>query len=61
VARKQRRKRLTRHVKCMGNMRNAYMILVRPSEGRTLLGRSGYKGEDNIKVGLKIYRYVVVI
>jgi hypothetical protein len=35
-------------------MRNIYRILVRKAEGKGLLGRPGYRWEDNIKIDLKI-------
>jgi hypothetical protein len=37
------------HVACIGEIRNAYKILVRKYEGRPLL-RHGFKCEDNIKM-----------
>jgi hypothetical protein len=39
-------------VVCIGNMRNAYKILIRNTEGKRPLGRPGHKREDNIKVDL---------
>jgi hypothetical protein len=36
----------------MGEMRNAYNILVRKPEGERPLGRSRHRWEDNIRVGL---------
>jgi hypothetical protein len=36
-----------------GEKRNAYRILVRNQEGKRLLGRSGRRCEDNVKIDLK--------
>jgi hypothetical protein len=37
----------------MGEIRNAYKILVSKPEGKRPLGRPRYRREDNIKMGLK--------
>jgi hypothetical protein len=37
----------------MGEVRNAYKILVRKPERKRLLGRLKYRYEDNIKLDLK--------
>jgi len=37
----------------MGEMRNAYSILVGKPEGKRLLGRPSYRWEDNIRVELR--------
>jgi hypothetical protein len=37
----------------MRKERNIYRILVEKSEGKRLLGRSGYRKEDEFKVDLK--------
>jgi hypothetical protein len=36
----------------MGEMRNAYNIVVEKSEGKIRLGRSGRRWEDNIRMDL---------
>jgi hypothetical protein len=41
------------HVALMGEMRNAYNILVRKPEGKEPLGRPRCKQEDNIKMNLR--------
>jgi hypothetical protein len=41
------------YVACMGEMRNAYKVLVTKPEGEKLLGRHSHAWEDNIKTGLK--------
>jgi hypothetical protein len=38
------------HVACMGEMRNAYTILVKKTEGKRPLERYGCRWEDNIKI-----------
>jgi hypothetical protein len=40
------------HVACMGEMRNAYKILVRKSEGKRPFGRPRPRWEDNIRMDL---------
>jgi hypothetical protein len=37
----------------MGEVRNAYRIFVRESEGKTPCWRGRHRGEDNIKIDLK--------
>jgi hypothetical protein len=49
---KSRRMRWEEHVACMGEMRNAYNILVGKSEGKNPLKRPRRKWEDNIKMHL---------
>jgi hypothetical protein len=41
------------HVACVGEIRNAYKILVRNSEGKSSLGRPRHKLEDNIGIDLR--------
>jgi hypothetical protein len=41
------------HTAHMGNMRNAYKILVRKPERNRPLGRCKHRLEDNIKIDLK--------
>jgi hypothetical protein len=36
----------------MGEMRNAYKILVRKTEGKRLLGRPRHRQQENIKMDL---------
>jgi hypothetical protein len=50
---KSRRMRWAGHVARMGEMRGAYRILVRISEGRRPLGRPRRRWEDNIKMDLQ--------
>jgi hypothetical protein len=45
---KSRRMRFVGHVARMGEMRNAYNILVGKPEGKRTLGRSRYRWEDKI-------------
>jgi hypothetical protein len=57
---KSRRMSWVGHVVCMGDMRNAYKILVGKSEVKIPLRRPRHKCEDNIKmdimeVGLKVW------
>jgi hypothetical protein len=47
---KSRRMRWAGHVACIGEMRNAYKILVGRPEGKRLLGRLRSRWEDNITV-----------
>jgi hypothetical protein len=42
--------RWERHVACMGEMRNAYRILVGKPKGKRPLGRPRCRWEDNIKM-----------
>jgi hypothetical protein len=48
---KSRRMRCAGHVARIGEKRNAYRILVGKPEGKTALGRSRRRWEDNIKMG----------
>jgi hypothetical protein len=48
---KSRRMRWVGHVACLGDMRNAYTILVRKSEGRRPLGRTGRRWKANYVTG----------
>jgi hypothetical protein len=50
---KSRRVRWARHVARMGEMRNAYIILVGKSEGKRPLGRPRRRWEDNIRMCLR--------
>jgi hypothetical protein len=50
---KSRRMRWAGHVVCMGEMRNAYKILVGKHEGKRPLGRPRYMWEDNFEVDLR--------
>jgi hypothetical protein len=54
------RMRWVGHVSCMGEIRYAYKILVRKSEGKRPLGRPRYRWEDNIKMNLREMRLEVV-
>jgi hypothetical protein len=49
---KSRRMRWAVHVARMGEMRNAYNILVGKPEGKRLLGTPEHAWEDNIRMGL---------
>ena len=49
---KLRRMRWTGHVACMGKRRSVYKVLVGKPEGKTLLGRTRRRWEDNIKMDL---------
>jgi hypothetical protein len=40
------------HVACMGELRNAYRIVVKKLEARRQVRRPMHRGEDNIKVYL---------
>jgi hypothetical protein len=44
--------RWARHITCMGEMRNAYKILVRKPEGKRPHGRPMCRWEDNIRLDL---------
>jgi hypothetical protein len=44
----------------MGELRNAYIILVRKSEGKRPLGRLRRRGEDNIRMDLREIGWEVV-
>jgi hypothetical protein len=50
---KSRRVRLAGHVARMGEMRNAYRILVGKPEGKNPLGRQRRRWVDNIKIDLR--------
>jgi hypothetical protein len=50
---KYRRMRWYGHVACMGEMRNAYKIMVEKPEAKRLLERPTHRLEDIIKRGLK--------
>jgi PAS domain-containing protein len=50
---KARRMRWVGHVACMGEVRDAYNILVQRPEGRRPLGRPRCRWEDNIKMDLR--------
>jgi hypothetical protein len=41
------------HVACMGGMRNAFRIMVAKPDGKSQLGRSRRRWEDNIKINLR--------
>jgi hypothetical protein len=45
--------RWAEYVECMGEMRNAYEILMREPEWKKTLGRSRLRWEYNIKIDLK--------
>jgi len=45
--------RWAKHVACMGEMRNAYEILVGKPERKRPLGRSRRGWEDNIRMDLR--------
>jgi hypothetical protein len=47
---KSRAMRWAEHVACMGEMRNAYNIVVGKPEGKRSLGRPRHRWEDNIKM-----------
>jgi hypothetical protein len=49
---KSRRMKWAGHVARMGDMRNAYKILVGKPEGKRPLGRPRRRWEDNIKIEL---------
>jgi hypothetical protein len=46
---KSRKMRWTGHVAYMGEMRNAYKVLVRKPEGKRPLRRPGHRWEENIR------------
>jgi hypothetical protein len=50
---KSRRMRWAGHVACVGEVRNAYSILVGKPEGRRPLGRPRHRWEDNIGMDLR--------
>jgi len=41
------------HVARIGDMGNAYTILLRKPEGKRALGRAGHRWEDNIRMYLR--------
>jgi len=41
------------HIACIGEMRNAYKMLIRIPEEKTPLVRARHKWEDNIRVDLR--------
>jgi hypothetical protein len=49
---KSRRIRWVGHVACMGEIINAYNILVGKPEGKSRLGRPRRRPENNIRIGL---------
>jgi hypothetical protein len=49
---KPRRMRCAGHIACMGEIRNAYKILVGRPEGKRPLGGHRHRWEDNIKMDL---------
>jgi hypothetical protein len=48
------------HLECMGQMKNAYKILVGEPEGKRTLGRCRRRWEDNIRMDLKKIGWEVV-
>jgi hypothetical protein len=50
---KSRRMRWAEHIACVGEMRNAYKILVGKAEEKISLGRQRSRREDNIKMELR--------
>jgi hypothetical protein len=50
---KSRRMRWAEHVACSGDGRGAYKVLVVRSEGKSPLGRSTHRWENNIKMDLQ--------
>jgi hypothetical protein len=50
---KSRKMRWVGHTACIGEMRNAYKILVGKPEWKRPLKRPGYRWEDNIKMDLR--------
>jgi predicted small integral membrane protein len=57
---KSRRIKWTGHVAGLGEMRNAYEILVGKPDGRRPLDRLRHKREDNIETDLKEIDYEVM-
>jgi hypothetical protein len=51
---KSRKMRCVGNVICMGDMRNAYRILVGTPEGKRALGRRGCRWENNIRMNLRV-------
>jgi hypothetical protein len=50
---KLRRMSWARHVACIGELRHAYKVLVRKTEGKRPLGRPRSKWEDDVKINVK--------
>jgi hypothetical protein len=50
---KSRRMRWARHVACMGEIRNAYKISVKKSDGKRPLGEPRRRCEDNIRIDVR--------
>jgi hypothetical protein len=50
---KLRRMRWAGYTACKGEMRSAYNIIVRKSEGKGPCGRSRCRWEDNVRIDLK--------
>jgi hypothetical protein len=50
---KSRRMRWVRHVVCVGEIRNAYKILVGKPDGKRPFRRPRHRWEDNIKIDLR--------
>jgi hypothetical protein len=57
---KSRKWKWTGYVACMGEMKNAYKILVRKPEGKRPLGRITRRWEGNIRVDLRARRREVL-
>jgi hypothetical protein len=45
--------RYTGHVACMGERRGVYRVLVKKPQGKSSLGKSRRRWEDNIKMNLQ--------
>jgi hypothetical protein len=52
--------KITGYVACMGQIRNAYRILVVKAEGKRPLGIQRHRWEDNIKMYLRAVGWKVV-
>jgi hypothetical protein len=50
---KSRRIRWVQHVKCMGEMRNAYKILVGKPKGKRQFRRPIHRWKDNMKIDVR--------
>jgi hypothetical protein len=57
---KSRKVRWAENVACMGEMRNAYNVLVGKPEGKRLFGRLGRRWEDGIRMDLRETGWEVV-
>jgi hypothetical protein len=57
---KSRRVRWVGKVACMGEMRNAYKIMVRKAEGTRPFRRPRHKWEDTIRIELREIRWEVI-